>query len=120
MFFEHPLLGTGTAGFEAVARTAPTIGGREYPHNLVLQVASEFGVLGLVLFGALGILALFWWRPRTTVAAALAALAASLLLNAMVSNGLYENRMLWGVWLVALAYSAADQRTTPVEEPLAR
>lgn len=120
MFLEHPLLGAGTAGFEVVARTAPGLEVREYPHNLVLQVASEFGVLGLVLFGALGILALFWWRPRTTVAAALAALAASLLLNAMVSNGLYENRMLWGVWLVALAYSAADQRTTPVEEPLAR
>jgi hypothetical protein len=41
---------------------------------------------------------------------ALGVLLAFLLLNAMVSNGIYENRMLWGVWLVLLAYRPGESR----------
>ena len=103
LFVENPVLGVGTSGFEVAARTEPGLEGHDYPHNIVLQVASEFGLVGLALFGALAILALLWWRPTSTVAVALGGLAAFLLLNAMLSNGLYENRMLWGVWLVLLA-----------------
>jgi O-antigen ligase len=96
LFVDHPVIGIGTSGYETAA-------GYEYPHNLVLHVASEFGLLGLALLGALGIYALLTWRPTSTVSVALGALLAFLVLNAMVSNGIYENRMLWGVWLVLLA-----------------
>lgn len=108
LFVAHPVLGVGTSGFEVAARTAPGIEGHDYPHNLVLQIASEFGLVGLALFGALGILALLWWRPSSTASVALAALALFLLLSALLSNGLYENRMLWGVWLVLLAWAGAQ------------
>jgi hypothetical protein len=100
-FLEHPVIGVGTSGYEVVA-------GYEYPHNLVLHVASEFGLIGLALLGAFGILTLLAWRPSSTVSVALGALLNFLLLNAMVSNGIYENRMLWGVWIVLLARPLAD------------
>jgi O-antigen ligase len=96
LFVAHPVIGAGTSGYETAA-------GYEYPHNLVLHVASEFGLVGLAVLGALGIAALLTWRPTSTVSVALGALLAFLVLNAMVSNGIYENRMLWGVWLVLLA-----------------
>lgn len=96
LFLDYPAIGVGTSGYEVAA-------GYEYPHNLLLHVASEFGLVGLALVSALGILALLTWRPKSTVYVALGALFAFLLLNAMVSNGIYENRMLWGVWLVVLA-----------------
>jgi len=102
-FLEHPVIGVGTSGYEVAA-------GYEYPHNLALHVASEFGLVGLALLGALGVLALLTWRPNSTVSVALGALLAFLLLNAMVSNGIYENRMLWGVWLVLLARPPLDVR----------
>ena len=108
LFIEHPLLGVGTSGFEVEAMTEPGLEGHDYPHNVVLQVASEFGLVGLAMFGALGILALLWWRPTSTASVALGGLAAFLLLNAMLSNGLYENRMLWGVWMVLLARPPRD------------
>ncbi len=104
LFLAQPVVGVGTSGFEVAARNDPTVVGADYPHNLPLQVASEFGMVGLALVGALGILAAMTWRPWTSVSVALGALFAFLLLNAMLSNGVYENRMLWGVWLVLLAY----------------
>jgi O-antigen ligase len=114
LFVERPVIGVGTSGFEVRFRAEPGVAGHRYPHNLPLQLASEFGILGLALAGALGVLPLLTWRPRTSVSVALAALFAFLLLNAMLSNGLYENRMLWGVWLVLLAYRAP---ASPAEDP---
>jgi len=118
LFVEHPLIGVGTSGFEVHSRAEPDVGAREYPHNLPLQLASEFGILGLAVVGALGVLPLMAWRPRTGVSVALAALVVFLLLNAMLSNGLYDNRMLWGVWLVLLAYRppAGPPATDPPAE----
>jgi len=109
LFVAHPVIGAGTSGYETAA-------GYEYPHNLVLHVASEFGLVGLAVLGALGIIALLTWRPTSTVSVALGALLAFLVLNAMVSNGIYENRMLWGVWLVLLAgpLVALREETGPV------
>lgn len=104
LFVAHPVIGAGTSGYETAA-------GYEYPHNLVLHVASEFGLVGLAIVGALGLVAMLSWRPTSTVSVALGALLAFLVLNAMVSNGIYENRMLWGVWLVLLAGPLVGSRT---------
>ena len=101
-FVDQPLVGVGTGGFEIVMAT-PDIEGDDYPHNLVLHVASDFGVLGLAMLGLFGAMTLVRWRPDSNIAVALGVTVAFLLLNAMVSNGIYENRMLWGTWLVLLA-----------------
>jgi hypothetical protein len=120
LFLEHPVLGSGTAGFEGSGSTSPAVEGHGYPHNLVLQFASEFGLVGLALLAAMGGTLLLTWRPNSTVAVALGALLAFLLLNSMLSNGLYEHRMLWGVWLVLLAHPAVGHRTLGTAEPVAR
>jgi hypothetical protein len=49
---------------------------------------------------------------------AVGALFAFILLGAMLSNGVYENRMLWGVWLLALLYRPPEQAVS--ESPDAR
>ena len=46
-FLANPWVGAGPGGF---AR-AMNYGGRVYPHNLVLEIASELGILGLIAFG---------------------------------------------------------------------
>lgn len=113
-FLDYPLLGAGTSGFQVVA-------GYEYPHNLVLHVASEFGLVGLAVLGAMGGLAVLGWRPDSNVSVALGVLLAFLLLNAMFSNGIYENRVLWGVWLVLLARpTAVSPDALPRPAPAAR
>jgi len=106
-FLDHPLVGVGTGGFEIVTATAD-IEGDDYPHNLVLHFASDFGVLGLAMLGAFGVATLVRWRPDSSISVALGVTVAFLLLNAMVSNGIYDNRMLWGAWLVLLARPLAS------------
>ena len=49
LFFQHPVLGVGVAGYSLVW------GGSifTYPHNAFLEVASELGLFGLIIFAAL-------------------------------------------------------------------
>jgi O-antigen ligase len=114
LFQEHPLFGTGTAGYEALA---PLYIGREasaYPHNAVLQFASDFGLLGVLVFAVVSLWVLrrpipagaAWWSVR--------ALLVFFLLNAMVSGGIYTDRQLW--LLVVLILVAAWPRSTDRNE----
>jgi O-antigen ligase len=96
-FLDHPLLGLGTGGFAVIAPVYL------YPHNLVLEVAAELGVVGLAalaLFLAAGlrIVTTAWRRAvgldRTDIVL-VAALLASALVNAMVSGDIQNNAALW-------------------------
>jgi hypothetical protein len=60
------------------------------------------------MLGAFGAATLVRWRPDSSISVALGVTVAFLLLNAMVSNGIYDNRMLWGAWLVLLARPLAS------------
>jgi O-antigen ligase len=103
MFGERALIGHGTASFGHAAFLSSTSRGHEYPHNLLLHLAAEFGFFGLFLFGLLvlyafrGVLAseLPSWHL------AVLALLTYALFNAMISNGIYENRWLWGMLVMA-------------------
>ncbi|GIX17763.1 MAG: hypothetical protein KatS3mg119_1949 [Rhodothalassiaceae bacterium] len=53
MFRESPFFGTGMGAFDALT-------GLGYPHNIVLELLSEQGVVGLVFF--LGFIAAILWR----------------------------------------------------------
>jgi O-antigen ligase len=95
----HPL-GTGSAGYQAAT-------GEKYPHNLVLEYASEQGIPGLVLFLALFVAA---WRALlrpalrgTPEAAVCGALLILFAVESLVSFGPNEARPLWFALGLALA-----------------
>ena len=105
LFYSHPWAGVGTGGFaiyEPVYR---------YPHNIVLESAAEFGLLGATIMIAFLVLALRTafraWSlsrdPDERIGAAfvVAALVATLV-NALLSDAIESTDKLWLV--VGLAY----------------
>jgi uncharacterized membrane protein len=94
-----------------------------HPHNLVLHTMADFGLLGVLIVAAMGATAIAAWRPRNTTLIAAGLLFIFLLLNALLSNGIYENRMMWAAWLVILglrgAVDVGKDRTdaTPASAP---
>ena len=102
---EHPFAGAGLDGFYG------TIGinqGVEYPHNYLLGVAAEGGLLGLALLGA----AIALWaatvrggglRPRETGLAVAAAVFVAL--SSLFSGDYYDARLAW--LFAAIAAAAA-------------
>jgi O-antigen ligase len=119
-FLDHPWLGVGTGGFAAVDPL------NAYPHNLLLETASEWGLLGLVpLLGVLGVavakMAGAVRRPpqgEGSLAALLAALFTAAFVNAMVSGDITWNSDVWLTLGLGLGLaSRARPRTVPAESP---
>lgn len=116
LFRDHPLFGIGTGGFFAAN------GVEHYPHNLLLEVAAELGVLGLALviaFLAATVVRLVRsWRfsvgPDRLRVAVIAALFAAATTNALFSADIQENP---SVWLTAgFAVGLSLIRGAPREE----
>lgn len=105
-FEEQPLIGSGTGGFEALSTASMRSNGNTYPHNAILQVAAELGLLGLAPF--LGILAIGLFRPLPKGYAGLAMRALFLfyILNAMVSGDIFTDRETLGILFLILAIEA--------------
>lgn len=103
LFQENPILGVGTAGYEALS---PGIlgpdAGAAYPHNALLQIATEQGLIGVALF--VGIVAIALTRRLDPGGAALAirAMFLFLLLEAMVSGDIFSDRTTWGLMMLLL------------------
>lgn len=95
-FAEHPLLGLGTGGFADVAP-------EHYPHNVLLEVAAELGVAGLVLlFGVMAAtlsrVGRAWRRAADDLRPAFAvvlALIGAALVNSLLSGDITVNNNLW-------------------------
>jgi O-antigen ligase len=112
----HPL-GVGTAGYNALT------GGLQYPHNIILELASEQGLIGVALFVALVIAA---WRarrlttlgPRSPEAVLTGALIVLFFAESLFSDDINGNRLLWFALGLALAVRrlAADPVGQPVLE----
>ena len=88
-FAENPLFGLGLGGYASV--------GRDYPHNLLLEIASENGVFGVFLFGALVALAASKVRLEDYKTVGLLTLP---LLFSFVSGDLATNNE----WMIATAF----------------
>lgn len=108
MFADHPL-GVGTAGY-------PALTGFPWPHNIILELGAELGVLGiglfLVLLGAT-LLALARGSLRAGHAPEAIGAVALLLVPLMLSLSSYDlngNRIMWAMFGVALAVGAAGNR----------
>jgi O-antigen ligase len=103
LFAEQPVTGAGTAGYPVLSPAA--VGDFEanaYPHNAFLQVAAEHGLIGLVILGALVVLALTRRLPARTYGNAIRLLFAYFLLNAMVSGDVFDDRATWGLMMLIL------------------
>jgi O-antigen ligase len=126
LFEAQPILGVGTAGFEALSpATLGPLDAGAYPHNAVLQFAAEYGVIGVALFTSLVFLALTRGLPKDRSVRALRALFLFYLLNAMVSGDIFSDRETWGLLLLLLlvdvaawgARSRVDQRNLTIAVP---
>ena len=123
-FAQHPLLGLGTGGFDAVA--PPDNNG--YPHNLFLEGASELGVLGLLVTVAIvGVGAHAVWRLYTGVAerrpgpaSLVAGYFAAATVFAMFSGDFGLNTAFWLSLGLVAGVAARDGATPAVERAVAR
>jgi O-antigen ligase len=65
LFLQHPLLGVGTGGYQQATLDAGGDVGVAHPHNNVLYVAANYGLLGLAVFGwFFWVLLKYGWRHR--------------------------------------------------------
>ena len=129
MFLDSSGVGVGTGGF--ADQFAETSGsrveleqeeGRDYPHNLVLEVGSEQGIIGLLL------LAVWLWAClkglRHVVGSSggygLIALWVYSFLNAMVSGDIASNSAVWLFGAIAWFADLRDPRYSLAAPPRAR
>ncbi|MBM4063614.1 MAG: hypothetical protein FJ265_21315 [Planctomycetes bacterium] len=125
-FLDHPLAGAGAGGF---ARAAGFYG-RVYPHNLVLEVAVEFGLVGLCCLAAMlaaPVLGLWQrWRQRSAPAVA-GVFALGLLVFALggalaVGDLLRNHFLMFALGMAATALQvqsgAAPARTLAAPQPV--
>ncbi len=119
LFVEHPIAGVGVGGFSHFDYL-------EYPHNIFLEVASEYGLIGLALLVSI-IVAVFRCyhsvrRKLTTRPAEMRILRAFGLIlifafiNAMVSGSIAGNSWIWlamgGIWAMKLR---TDSENAPAD-----
>jgi len=107
MFADHPLLGVGTSGFEALApRYMSPDEVEAWPHNAFLQAAAEFGVVGLGITLALLALVAIRRLPPGHAANGLRLTFVFFFLNAMVSGDIFSDRETWGLLMLVLLVDA--------------
>ncbi|MBF0689115.1 MAG: O-antigen ligase family protein [Cellulomonas sp.] len=91
LFEQNQLVGTGIGGFTSATQLV-------YPHNLVLAVGAEGGLVGLLaLVVALAVPLTIAWRARAVsrdVAFAVAG-ACAILIASLFSGDYYDTRFLW-------------------------
>jgi O-antigen ligase len=112
LFTTSPIVGRGTGSVSVFGA------GREqvYPHNILLELAAENGLLGLSIY--LGLVGMVLWRLLSSLSRrsdhrqlrlTLLALVVFTLLNAMVSGDLGDNRGLWLFAGIAIATTEIER-----------
>jgi O-antigen/teichoic acid export membrane protein/O-antigen ligase len=108
--FEANPLGVGTDGY-------PALTGFEWPHNIILELGAEVGIIGIALFLAIvaGVARplVHAIRAGRTEAIGAGALAVSTLVLALSSFDLNNNRAMWLMLGVALATASASRAIVP-------
>lgn len=124
-FREHPLAGVGLGSFGLAADNPDAVLG---PHNVVVGVAAELGVLGLVALLALfvtvaGAIARPADRARDrTLRTLIAVELFAIFVQSLIDAGLFDDPLVW-VFIAMLAVSAqpevrgAEARAGPTAEP---
>lgn len=117
LFAGQPLLGVGPGGFAAWAAEQPRLLEFTYPHNDLVQVAAELGVVGLVVIAPVLVVAFGRSVPAEPRWVATRAIAVFMLVLGMVAGDVYGDRLLWGLVVLQLAapISPATRPVGPTE-----
>jgi O-antigen ligase len=111
MFMDRPLLGNGTGAFAAYTTTHVGLLQYTYPHNDLLQLAAEFGIVGAGLFVLLVAVALLRRVPATAAWASTKVVLVFTCVYSLASGDIYGDRLMWG--LLVLVLSAPAMSTAP-------
>jgi O-antigen ligase len=117
-FGAHPLAGIGTGGFAAYDLEF-------YPHNILLEVAAELGIVGVVAFIAMATsimrrLIVLWRRTHARLqleVTLLIALFLSALVNAIFSGAIQDNSDLWLWGGLAVGVYVRQRESQGLPEP---
>jgi O-antigen ligase len=131
MFRDHPVVGVGAGGFQAVYRARNHVRSTKVAavsHTIPLTIAAEQGVIGLVVYAWLLVAAgmmLFGARlrarfrrdpPAFTVArAAVAAATCALVLHTLIYASFLEDPILWTLLAIGAALRLAAQAEPATE-----
>ncbi|GLX99761.1 MULTISPECIES: O-antigen ligase family protein [Actinoplanes] len=116
LFLVHPVAGAGLDGFYGEIGVNQMV---EYPHNYVLGVAAEGGLLGL---GLLGTSIVLWTRVvhggglRPQVTGLAVASAVFVGLSSLFSGDYYDARLAW-IFAAVAAAAAVSRSGAPVSDP---
>jgi hypothetical protein len=99
------LFGSGIGSFGVLYEG---IDGRQYPHNVILEISFELGIIGVILFVVL--LLLYFKKLRHNLNFILIYLF--LFLNSLKSYSLIDSRVMFGILSVLLVYHTLQQKQT--------
>jgi O-antigen ligase len=107
MFGQAPILGHGTGSFGAFAHWQPGFTAYTYPHNILVQIAAELGIVGLAVGAAFLAVALL--RPIVNDPAGwtLRVLGLFMVINSLISGDIYSDRLTWGLLVLLVAAAPA-------------
>jgi O-antigen ligase len=119
MFSEHPLFGVGIQGFRFLSPNPLTY---NYPHNLILELGSELGLLAAISFLAIAACAFreIWKQLRdpnqsgNSPALTVFLLLIFVFLDAMVSGDINDLRFMWFVFGLPYVLRTFQARRTVI------
>lgn len=120
MFSASPIVGVGTGGFQAYTATQASLVALPYPHNELLQIAAEFGLVGTLLFVALCGLALFRRLEIGRSWIVIRLMFVYMLTASMFSGDIYGDRLLWAVLVLLICAPAPVAPAELPDQPRAR
>jgi O-antigen ligase len=120
--FLHPFVGVGIDGFRALVGQSV---GVDYPHNYIVAVTAEGGIVGLVLLVTSAALWVGTVRRAHSVSVELVAMLASagyVAVASLFSGDYYDARLTWCFAAVAAALATAPEprRTSHPSSPALR
>ncbi|MEO3386747.1 O-antigen ligase family protein [Mesorhizobium sp. CAU 1741] len=115
LWADHPLLGVGLGGYSVLT-------GRDYPHNIFVEVAAESGAVGLALL-SIHLATLAWFLSRFPGPAArllLSGLLVACLVHMQFSYSLFMAKPLFLLTGIAASWSGMRRAAVPPVSGLPR
>lgn len=106
MFLENPINGAGLGSFEGLREEI-------YPHNLILNIASDGGMIGLFLFLLIGIILIRrWFLPKKLEHSAALCIGIFYFICSMLAGTYYDARFMWLFFLLYLMPATLGETKT--------